>query len=97
MKKSLAVFLEEWFVEAVKSGRDFLTVPPRFTKLSCGCTREPEDKEFRISRTAKGSWIHHVLSCKDVDLDLPKVRIYERRSAVRAVPVERHRGYFFCR
>ena len=54
--------LQEWFVGATKSGRDFLTIPPRFTEIPCGCRRELSSKSFNL-RLTKDGWVHEGRGC----------------------------------
>jgi len=49
--------LQEWFVGATKSGREHLTVPPRFTSLPCGCSRDESSATFELAYIQK-EWRH---------------------------------------
>ncbi len=64
--------LNDWFTRAVKSGRDFLTVPPHITVLPCGHTRSQAEPEFCLRRVRDG-WVHHfTLRCQEEPLPLPE-------------------------
>ncbi len=53
---------DEWFIESAKPGQICLDVPAHITELSCGCTRDLEDKNFEL-KCLPGGWVHYAHRC----------------------------------
>lgn len=64
----------EWFLNAVKSKRNQMTVPLHIVELSCGCKRKEDDKPFTIRQSNSGYWKHG--DCDRILEELPRTDLY---------------------